>query len=206
MRERFLKIFGAIISAGVFWVLIAPLLATFLIVEKPLEHADAIMVLSGSAVYKERTGKAAELFKQGVAPRVFITDDGRRSGWSQSERTNLPFVELERRELIEKGVPPDSITILPYQVSGTEYEAKELADELAERPLGSVLIVTSAYHTRRALRTFENILAGSHTEIGIVGVPPGEQTPNPNYWWLSSRGWQMVAGEYVKSAVYYAYY
>lgn len=188
------------------WIVVAPFLATYLIVEKPLEHADAMIVLSGSAVYKERTRKAAELFRQGVAPRIFITDDGGRSGWSQSEKTHLPFVELERRELIANGVPPDSVTILPYEVSGTEYEARELADELAERPLGSVLIVTSAYHTRRALRTFEKILARSNTEIGIVGVPPGNQTPSSNYWWLKARGWQMVGGEYVKSGVYYAYY
>ncbi len=188
------------------WIVVAPFLASYLIVEKPLEHADVIMVLSGSAVYKERTRKAAELYIQGVAPKIFITDDGRRSGWSQSEKTNLPFVELERRELIANGVPADSITALPYRVSGTEYEAKALADELVDRPLNSVLLVTSAYHTRRALRTFEKVIGASQAEIGISGVPPGDETPEADWWWLSTSGWQMVAGEYVKFAVYWVFY
>ena len=206
MKRRLIKVGCVAIILIVVWALIAPSLANYLIVEKPLDHADAIIVLSGSAVYKERTRKAAELFKQGVAPRILITDDGSHAGWSRDERANLPFVELEKRDLIAGGVPPDSIKVLPEKVSGTDDEAKALAAEIAARPLASVLIVTSGHHTRRALRTFEKILAGTQTQIGIIGVPPGDQTPNPNYWWLSRRGWQMVAGDYVKSVVYYFYY
>ena len=203
---RRLKILIPLATAIVIWMVIAPFLATHLIVEKPLGHADAMIVLSGAAVYKERTRKAAELYKQGVAPRIFITDDGDRAGWSQSERTNLPFVELEQRELIANGVMPDAIAVLPGQVFGTDREAKAFADEISARPVSSVVIVTSAYHSRRALRTFEKILASKNIEIGIAHAPTGEQTPNPNYWWLVPRGWQVVAWEYVKSAVYYAYY
>lgn len=188
------------------WAVIAPPLARLLIVEKPLENADAIIVLSGSSVYKERTQKAAQLYKQGTAPLVFITDDGGRAGWSQSEQTNLPFVELEQRELIANGVFPDSIIDLPCGGSGTDHEAKAVADEVDSRNIKSLLIVTSAYHSRRALWTFQKILAGKNIEIGIEHAPIVEQTPNANYWWLSFRGWQTVAGEYVKSAVYYLYY
>ncbi len=188
------------------WIIIAPFLATALIVEKPLDHADVIMVLSGSAVYKERTKKAAELYKQGVASRIFITDDATRSGWNAGEEKNIPYVELEQRELIANGITPDAVTVLPGTVSGTDDEAGKLADEVAARPLDRVLIVTSAYHSRRALRTFEKILAGKNVEIGIAHPPTGEQTPDPNYWWLRPRGWQTVAGEYVKSVVYYLYY
>lgn len=45
------------------WIVCSPFLAKWLIVEKRLDHADALMVLSGSAVYKERTRTAAELYK-----------------------------------------------------------------------------------------------------------------------------------------------
>ena len=202
------KATNILLLAGLFavWIIIAPFLATFLIVEKPLARADAIIILSGSAVYKERTKKAAELYKQGVAPRVIISNDGGRAGWLDDEKDNLPFVELEQRELIANGVEPEAITVLPGTVSGTDDEAKRLAEEIAARPIGKVLIVTSAYHSRRALRTFEKILAGKNVEIGIAHPPTGEQTPNPNFWWLRPRGWQTVAGEYVKSAIYYLYY
>jgi uncharacterized SAM-binding protein YcdF (DUF218 family) len=185
------------------WIIAAPFLATGLIVEKPLDHADAIIVLSGSQAYKERTARAAELFRQGLASRVMITNDGGKAGWSPSEQRNVPFVELEQRELIAGGVAPDAITVLPGIVSGTDDEAKALAREVDSDPLASVTIVTSAYHTRRALRTFEKILAGKNVEVGIMHAPAN---PSPTTWWLRPRGWTSVAAEYVKSAVYYAYY
>jgi uncharacterized SAM-binding protein YcdF (DUF218 family) len=188
------------------WASVAPRLATRLIVERPLAHADAIIVLSGSSVYEERTGKAAELYRQGIAPRIFITNDGGRAGWSQAEQTNLPFVELERRELVAGGVPAGSITILRGEVAGTESEAKALAAEIEARPMASVLIVTSAYHSRRALWTFENALAPKGVAVGIQFAPLGDRSPKPATWWLSLDGWRSVGGEYIKSAGYWVVY
>ncbi len=204
--NRSLKYLFALGIAAAAWILFSPLLATSLIVERPLDRADAIIVLSGSAVYKERMHKAAELYKQQVAPLILLTDDGSRAGWSRGEQVNLPFVELAKRRLVTEGVAPEAIVILPGVVAGTDDEARALAEELAARPLAAVIVVTSAYHSRRALRTFEKILGDDPASIGIDSAPPGMQTPGPNYWWTKPRGWQMVAGEYVKSLVYYAYY
>lgn len=203
-RVLVISLIGAVLFSA--WLLLSPSLATYLIVAKPLEKADVIVVLSGSAAYKERTRKAAELFQKGVAPRVIITDDGERGGWSQSERRNMPFVELEQRELIAGGVPPDAITILPGKVSGTDEEARAFVVEINARPINSLLLVTSAYHTRRALRTFTKILAGRGVEIGIEYAPISDQTPPPEAWWLGMRGWRTVGGEYIKSAVYMVWY
>lgn len=93
--KRIIKVgFAVLVILGT-WTLVAPTLARSLIVERPLAHADAILVLSGSAVYKERTREAAQLYNQNVAPVVMITNDGGHAGWSSDEQTNLPFVELE---------------------------------------------------------------------------------------------------------------
>ena len=201
---------AAIITSALFlaWIFAAPLLAEHLIVEKPLSHPDAALVLSGSSTYVERTQKAAELYKTGVAPKIFLTDDGERGGWSVAEKRNLPFVELARRRLISGGVPAENIEILKPPVSGTIDEARALFGRSpAEKPQ-KVLLVTSAYHTRRALWTFEKYFKenGAEIEFGIAAAPAGEQTPTPDYWWLSRRGWDLVAGEYLKFLVYWAYY
>jgi len=192
----------------VVWIFLAPFLAKNLIVEKPLEKADAIIVLGGSHTYIERTRKAAELFKKGVAPRIFLTDDGGKAGWSTAERRNPSFVELARQSLIENGVAAENIEILEPAVSGTIDEARILSEKTKTARLKTVLIVTSAYHTRRAFSTFRRVFAENNqpVELGITSPPPGEQTPNPSYWWLSRFGWQMVAGEYVKSVGYWLYY
>jgi len=188
------------------WCLTAPLLAKLLIVEKPLIRAEAMVVLSGSAAYRERTQKAAQLYKQGIAPKIYITDDGQFAGWSEVEQRNPPFYELEIQELISNGVDPEAIALLPGVVAGTDDEAIAIATEIESRPIGSLLIVTSAYHTRRALWTFEKALDGQHVALGIVSPPPSEQTPKPLFWWIYPPGWSAVAGEYVKSVVYYFYY
>lgn len=190
------------------WILLSPLAANYLVIEKPLENADAILVLAGSSAYQERTEKAARLFQQGIAPRVLLTDDGERGGWSVSERRNMPFVELARQNLIFHGVPAEKIEILSSQVSGTIDEAKALKEKARVENLQKVLLVTSAYHTRRALRTFEKhfVESGVETELGIVAAPIGGKTAPPSFWWTSVRGWNLVAGEYVKSAVYWVYY
>jgi len=90
-------------------------------------------------------------------------------------------------------VLPDAITVLPGQVTGTDSEAKAMAAEIDTRPLKTLLIVTSAYHTRRALRTFEKSLAAKDISVGIEHAPVGDGSPAPGFWWLTLRGWPMVA-------------
>lgn len=206
--NRRLKISSVILALLLGWILIAPILAEILIVEKPLDKADAILVLGGSAVYLERTRKAAEIYKNGVAPVIILTDDGERAGWSRAEKRNPAYVELAQRNLISEGVPVAAIVILQPEGSGTIYEAQILAEKAQAENTQKLLIVTSAYHTRRALWTFEKIFAESNvkTELGIAAPPTGEQTPPPTFWWISPNGWKTVAGEYVKFPVYWVYY
>ncbi|CAN5257999.1 hypothetical protein BH20ACI2_BH20ACI2_03200 [soil metagenome] len=164
------------------------------------------MVLSGSAAYNERTRLAAELFARGIAPKVLISDDGGRGGWSQADQTNPPFVELARRQLILNGVPFEAIVQLPGEMTGTDSEARALAESVGDQHVTSVLIVTSPYHTRRAYNAFINVLAGRDINVGIVSPPIGPCSPEPGLWWLRGAGWQNVAGEYVKILGYWLFY
>ncbi len=190
------------------WIFAAPFLATALIVEKPLEKADAIFVLGGSSVYKERTQKAAELFNSGVSEKIFLTDDGGHGGWSRAEKRNPPFAELAKNELIKQGVPAEKIEILQPPVSGTIDEARALTDLVKSKNFDSVLLVTSAYHTRRAFWICDKILRenGAEISLGIAAPETSIQTPPPQMWWLKPKGWEYVAGEYVKTFVYWVYH
>lgn len=200
---KFLVTFLLLLTA---WIFTAPFLAENLIVEKPLERADVILVLAGSSVYRERTRKAAEIYKQGVAPKIILTDDGEKGGWSQIEKRNPPFVELARSDLIAQGVPAEAIEIIVPNGSGTAHEARITQEKARENNWKTILLVTSAYHTRRALWSFEKVSGNAELQFGIVAAPAGEQTPMPEYWWFSPRGWNFVAGEYVKSFYYWLCY
>ena len=188
------------------WGILAFVAARALIVDASLASADAIVVLSGSSAYVERTLKAAELYRQGRAPLVLLTDDHTRGGWSQALQRNPYFVERATDELIKAGVPAERIKIIPGFASGTREEALIIKEYALMQQLRSVLIVTSAYHSRRALRTLRQAFAGTATTVGLEPAPIGSTTPSTVFWWLRREGWRMVAGEYVKLGYYWLRY
>src|SRR5437588_1875214 len=72
---RLLKSMILFVAILLVWTFVAPFLAERLIVARPMDHADAILVLAGSGAYFERTKKAAFLYKEGVAPGILLTND-----------------------------------------------------------------------------------------------------------------------------------
>lgn len=188
------------------WLLLAWGGARWLIKGADLSHADAIVVFSGSSAYLERTRHAAQLFREGRAPRIILTNDGQRGGWSDAQQRNLFFVEREAEELKRAGVPADRIEVLSQVVSSTYEEAELLRAHAAERGLHSLLFVTSTYHSRRALWTLRRSFEGRPVAIGLVTATPNQQTPAPSTWWLRPGGWRAVAGEYPKLIYYWIFY
>jgi uncharacterized SAM-binding protein YcdF (DUF218 family) len=186
----------------ILWPFLAWGAAHLLIVNAELERADAIIVLSGSSAYVERTRLAAQLFREERAPEIILTNDNEYGDWSNEHRRNLFFVERAREELQGAGVPAESIEVLPQAVSSTYEEAVLLRDYAAAHGLRSLLVVTSAYHSRRALLTLRRVFKESGIEVGVKAVAPGQQSPLPAVWWLRPRGWRLVAGEYLK-LIYY---
>lgn len=206
--KRFLRIAVCFFAAFAAWISLSCLSASYLAVEKPIQSADAIFVLSGSDAYVERTAEAAKLFKEKTAPKIFLTNDGLKGGWDQEEQRNPYFVERARWELIGRGVPAEAIEILPTIVGGTIEEANLLIKVSAERNLNSLLLVTSTYHTRRTLWTFERIVSRNNSPLNVgIKFPSNENLiPSPFGWWLSVQGWQTVGAEYVKIVYYWLIY
>jgi len=199
VKRRILKVLLLVISA---WFVIAWVAARALIASADLPNADAIVVLSGSSTYMERTHKAAELYRQRRAPLVLLTDDHTQGGWSSTLQRNPYFVERATDELIKQGVPVEKIRIIPGTPSSTHEEVLGIKDYASAQGLRSLLVVTSAYHSRRALRSLRQAFAGTQTTIGLDPVPPGWQTPSPGFWWLQLEGWRIVGSELVK-LIYY---
>lgn len=205
-RDHARRVLPLALVALAAWSLVARVAAGALIVSAEIPRADAIVVLAGSSTYVERTRRAAEIFRERRAAKVLLTDDGDAGGWSNELERNPRFVERAADELARAGVPRGEIEALPRTVSSTHDEAL-LAREYAEaRGLRSILIVTSAYHSRRALWTFRRAFEGSGVAVGLEPVAVGAQTPAMGTWWLYPRGWQLVAGEYVKLIYYWLRY
>lgn len=203
--RRLVRIVVALVVA---WPVVAWVAARALVVRDELPQADCIVVLSGASEYVERTRHAAELLRRGVAPKIVLTNDNLRGGWNSAQQRNPYFVERAADELRRAGVPAAQIEALPEPVSGTYDEAVRIRAFASERGLGSVLVVTSAYHSRRALWTMRRVFHDSGVRVGVspVATDAAQQTPKPFDWWLSARGWRSVAPEYPKLVYYWFHY
>lgn len=198
-RRRVLKIVSCCI---LIWPFAAWGGAKFLIKEAPLDKADAIVVLSGSATYRERAQEGARLFFEGRAPRIVLTNDNHQGSWSSAQQRNLFFYERSLEELKKSDVPPQSVEVLMQPVTSTYEEAELIRDYAQQHGLRSILIVTSAYHSRRALWVFSRVFRDTGIQIGLDAVRPGQQSPPPETWWLTLKGWRLVPTEYVKMLYY----
>lgn len=176
--------------------------AKFLITESPLDKAEAIVILGGSATYKERAHEAARLLHEGRTQLILITNDNMRGPWSSAEQRNLYYYERSFDELRNAGVAAQNIEVVMTPVESTYDEAQVIRDYAQQHGLKAILIVTSAYHSRRALWVFERVFRDSGIRLGLVTARPGGESPPPATWWLSVRGWRLVPSEYVKMVYY----
>ena len=176
--------------------------ARLLIVRTPAAHAEAIVVLSGSATFHERAQHAAQLYKEGRAGKIILTNDNLKSGWSEAEQRNPFYYERAKQELIQFGVPEQNIEVLMDPILGTYHEVCVIKLYCESHNIHSIVVVTSGYHSRRALFTFRKVFSGSETEVGMDPVEAGIDTPSPATWWYKSFGWQVVGQEYGKLLCY----
>jgi uncharacterized SAM-binding protein YcdF (DUF218 family) len=142
------------------------------IVDDPLEHADAILVLSDVNFYADRATRATQLYREGTAPIVVAS--GRRL------RPYAGIAELMEHDLAERGVPKDKIVRLAHDADNTKDEAQALAQFSAERKWRSVIVVTSNYHTRRARYIFTHVFPAGIV-VRVTGARDGDF--DPEAWW-----------------------
>lgn len=142
------------------------------VVEDSLEHADALLLLSDDNFFADRATRASELFRQKWAPIVVAS--GRRL------RPSAGIAELMEHDLIERGVPKQSIVRFSHDAGGTREEAQALAALVAEHNWRSVIVVTSNYHTRRARYIFQRVFPES-VNVRVASARDGEF--DAERWW-----------------------
>lgn len=166
------------------------LAANWWIVDDPLRHADAVIVLGDDNFYGDRATRAAEIFRQGQAPLVIVS--GRRL------RPNASIAELMEHDLIERGVPKEHIARFLHDASSTMEEAQQLAGFLRQRNIKSVILVTSNYHTRRARYIFRRIFP-QEIEVRVASARDGDF--DPDRWWEKRKSTKELAQEVIAFVV-----
>ena len=173
-------------------------LADFLIVNDPLQKAQLIFVLNGD--YNSRPFLAARLYQEGLAPQIAIA----RAQSTPAENLGLACNETDISVSVMEalGVPADQIEVLPFPggVTSTFDEASVLRGYVDSHPLGRIILVTSAFHTRRAKWIIDKELAGLPVRLEVAAAPYIEF--DQTNWWKNEDGLVTLNNEYIK-LVYY---
>jgi uncharacterized SAM-binding protein YcdF (DUF218 family) len=164
-----------------------------LVVERPLESPDLIVSLASHEW--ERLPEAARLATRYSTSRLVLTLPAAIS------ELNCHDCSHRVARLVRMGIDARRITIVPLVESGTYGEALAV-HRFAGAEFGrKLLIVTSPYHTRRALATFRAVFRDSSAEIGVAPAP--DSPADPRHWWRTPYDRWYVRYEWL-ATVYYA--
>lgn len=184
-------------------VLFLPFAGRLLARADPLQHADLIMVLGGARI--ERWLEAVDLYKEGWAPAIVISpgqvsplEIGLHARGVRYPREG----DLARDAVVALGVPADRVVVLPNGVDNTAAEAALLRRTYPPGTIHRLIVVTSAYHVRRARYAFTRELEGSG--VAVVVRASRYDDLQPARWWSRRRDIRFMMSELPKLAAYLA--
>ena len=159
----------------------APRLGAWLVVEDPLQKADAIFVLGGTLF--ERPLEAVDLYHEGWAPRLLLMRQIADDGEAELRRRGVVYqreIDVQVDVLTQLGVPRPAIEILDEQDS-TKDEADALRAVVVANRWPRVIVVTSKQHTRRARLVMNRRVADTGTQVILRGSR--YDTTDVDAWW-----------------------
>ncbi|MEG0774090.1 YdcF family protein [Clostridium sp.] len=167
-------------------------------VKTDIQTADIILVPGGS--HPQLMEKAAELYKLGLAPYILP---------SGSVNPKIPEYSSEWEFLksigVKLGVPEERI-LKENQATHT-FENAEFSWRVIKEnkiPVKKAILVCKAYHSRRALLTYQSVFP-KDIEIFVVYVSDKKEIRKDN-WFLDEEKIKIVMGEVVKIGKYFEPY
>ena len=149
----------------------------FLIRDNAL-HADAIVILEGGTG-DARYLKGLDLLRSNYAKVLFLDA---RTDTTKYGHTPAEFAAAYLKE--SGGDMSDRVRVCPIENDGTRFEIKYVAKCLESIGARSALIVTSDYHTRRALSTAKTLAPQYQWTVA-----PSHYEPEFNWKWWQHREW-----------------
>jgi uncharacterized SAM-binding protein YcdF (DUF218 family) len=159
--------------------------AHFLVLDAP-EQSDAIVVLAGETSL--RPARAMELLRRGVAPRVFLDAETREVIYDQ-----------RLTDIVQKYVSslPEAnrVSVCPIAGFSTFAESDDVSHCLQPLNAHRVLIVTSDFHTRRALMIFRHRLPQYQFSVAAARGPGSFG----DAWWINREWAKITLDEWMKT-------
>ena len=172
---------------------VLPPFSSVLVVDQEAVQADAVVVLLGSS-QADRILKAYEIYKKGLAPIIAYG-----SGFVDKEIESrhpegliwLDNSQIYTRALNSLGVPDKDIAIIPSERAyDTAGELKAVYEYAKTAGWKTVILVTTASHTRRVDLIWKRVAAGISHRVAAAPQPELKE------WWKHGRMRREVAYHY----------
>ncbi len=177
------------------WIVAAPVLAVllglfavsageFLVVDAP-RPSDVIVVLAGET--DRRPARALELLQQGYGKRVLIDVPAASNIYT--------FTQLELAQKYAQSLPEAAaVSVCPIVGLSTKAETQDVEKCLTRMNASTVLIVTSEFHTRRALSIFRRELRGRTFSVAAAY----DDAQFGTHWWTHRQWAKTVVDEWLR--------
>lgn len=147
---------------------------------------DAIITVSGGDT-SARTMEAIRLHKTGSSDRLIFSG-------AAADKSGPSNAEVMMKLALKEGVSPTAVSIEKFSTNTAE-NAENTAELVRGMNLKRVMLVTSAYHQRRASIEFHKRLGSS---VQIVNHPVANDNQWSSWWWMTPYGWVLGLGEVMK--------
>jgi hypothetical protein len=187
LRRRGVWLLGIVLIAGLTLLVRVPLLRLVghaLMAEDPLAAADAVVVpqWSGNAGALE----AVDLVKAGYAKRVAVLLNPYTAAEVELGRRGVNVEEFKNwlTQVVDRlGAPVQNI---PSTANGTEAEGDLLPAWCTRNGIRSIIVVSTADHSRRVRRVLARTMAGGTIRVVVRNARYSEF--DPDAWWRTRDG------------------
>lgn len=156
----------------------------------PCQVADAIVAISGGDTSARAAG-AIRLYQNGWGKLLIFSG-------AASDPNSPSNATIMRRQALVAGVPADKI-LIDGTSETTEQNAANVHTIFETHDIHSVILVTSAYHQRRAYLEFTKF----NPSVSVRNSPIPQDDQWSGLWWLTPLGWWLALVELVKIAGFY---
>ena len=195
-RRRFYLVIAAWLLTG-FAMSFSPVRGTFaypLYVHQAEASGEAAYVMADGPAYWERLQAASDLYHRDRVNRIIVLKENEPIGWNFVQKKTDTRFDRTLDYLAFFGVPSECVSSVPQDEDtwlGSLSEARGLAEHYPD--LESLVVVTSAPHTRRSLLCFNRSLP-DQVELQVYAASiPEESSEIHDPIWI----------EYVKLFVYF---
>lgn len=183
-------------AACLYWFRVPVLqsIASYLVVDEPAAAADYVLI---QPYGDRRYDRAAELYHAGLARSILLVERYpnrlMRMGFQPS------FVTLTRRALAERGVPANSITVIPGTARGDWDRTRLVRAWLEQQPAVRIVVLCDRFGGRKLRYIFDQILGAEYAgRVRLIALP--ERSYGESDWWKHREAIVDLFDSYVRLA------